>query len=88
MSNYCGTCRYDVKQRTGDDACPFNYLYWDFMARHRERFENHPRMAMMIRNLDRIDSEELVQIRRAATTFRDALEYDGATPVAAPSPIR
>ena len=58
------------------------------MARHRERFRNHPRMAMMIRNLDRIDAGELVQIRRAATTFRDSLEYDGATPVAAPSPIR
>ena len=87
MSNYCGGCRYDVKQRTGDDACPFNYLYWDFMARHRERFENHPRMAMMIRNLDRIDADELVQIRRASTTFRDALEYDGVAPISAPSPI-
>ena len=87
MSNYCGSCRYDVKKRTGDDACPFNYLYWDFMARHRERFENHPRMAMMIRNLDRIDAGELVQIRRAASTFRDSLQYDGAEPISAPSPL-
>lgn len=85
MSNYCGSCRYDVGKRTGDDACPFNYLYWDFMARHRERFENHPRMAMMIRNLDRIDAGELVQIRRAAQTFRDAIAYDGDTPIVAPS---
>ena len=88
MSDYCGKCRYDVKKRTGEDACPFNYLYWDFMARHRERFQNHPRMAMMIRNLDRIDAGELVQIRRAATTFRDSLEYDGTAPISAPSPIR
>jgi deoxyribodipyrimidine photolyase-related protein len=36
MSNYCGTCRYDVKQRTGPDACPFNALYWDFIARNRD----------------------------------------------------
>ncbi len=76
MSNYCGGCRYDVKVKTGDDACPFNVLYWDFLARHRERFANHPRMAMMIRNLDRIDAGELVQIRRAATVFRESLEYE------------
>jgi deoxyribodipyrimidine photolyase-related protein len=76
MSDYCGRCRYDVKARTGSDACPFNVLYWDFLARHRERFANHPRMAMMIRNLDRIAAPELVQIRRAATEFRESLAYD------------
>ena len=87
MSNFCGSCRYDVKARTGDDACPFNVLYWDFLARHRERFARHPRMAMMIRNLDRIDAPELVQIRRAATAFRESLVYDGPMPIAAPSPV-
>jgi deoxyribodipyrimidine photolyase-related protein len=76
MSNYCATCRYDVKEKTGDNACPFNVLYWDFLARHRERFANHPRMAMMIRNLDRMPAPELVQIRRAAAVFRESLEYD------------
>ncbi len=82
MSNYCGSCRYDVKAKSGADACPFNLLYWDFMARHRERFANHPRMAMMIRNLDRIPEPELVQIRRAANELRDSLAYDDspATP--------
>ena len=84
MSNYCGECRYDVKAKTGEDACPFNVLYWDFMARHRERFVNHPRMAMMIRNLDRMDAGDVVQIRRAATQFRDSLAYDGSAPIAAP----
>ncbi len=76
MSNYCSSCRYDVKARIGSNACPFNLLYWDFLARYRERFANHPRMAMMIRNLERIPESELVQIRRAATEFRDALAYD------------
>ena len=87
MSNYCRDCRYDVKQRLGETACPFNVLYWDFLARHRERFAKHPRMAMMIRNLDRIAPAELVQIRRAASVFRDSLEYDGEAPIGAPSPI-
>ena len=76
MGDLCTSCRYDPKQKTGDDACPFTVLYWDFLARHRERFANHPRMAMMVRNLDRIDGEELVQIRRAAQAFRDGMEWE------------
>ena len=83
MSDYCAGCRYDVKARTGDNACPFNILYWDFLARHRERFANHPRMALMLRNLDRIPAPELVQIRRAAHVFRESLDYDSETPVSA-----
>lgn len=86
MSDHCGKCTYDVKRRSGADACPFNVLYWDFLARHRERFANHPRMAMMIRNLDRIPEPELVQLRRQASEFRASLAYDGDAPITAPSP--
>ena len=86
MSDYCGDCRYDVKRRTGEDACPFNFLYWDFLARHRARFEKHPRMSMMVRNLDRIDARELVQLRRQADAFRASLAYDGDAPIVAPGP--
>ncbi|MCU0635464.1 MAG: cryptochrome/photolyase family protein [Gemmatimonadaceae bacterium] len=73
MSDYCGSCRYDVTQRTGPDACPFNLLYWDFLATHRERFARHPRMSMMVRHLDRMPEGELVQLRREASAFRDAV---------------
>jgi deoxyribodipyrimidine photolyase-related protein len=45
MSNYCKPCSYNVKKRVGGDACPFNALYWDFIARHHERFRKNPRMA-------------------------------------------
>jgi (6-4)DNA photolyase len=43
MSNYCGSCLYDVKQRTGSKACPFNALYWDFIARHRKKIGRESR---------------------------------------------
>jgi deoxyribodipyrimidine photolyase-related protein len=76
MSNYCASCRYDVKQRIGPDACPFNLLYWDFMARHRERFANHPRMRMMTKHLDTMPAEELVQIRREAEAFRSRVPLE------------
>lgn len=55
MSDYCGGCAYDVTERSGPNACPFNPLYWDFLSRHRDRFAANPRMAPIYRNWDRID---------------------------------
>ena len=56
MSDYCGSCAYRVKDRTGPRACPFNLLYWHFLNRHRARFEGNPRMAQMYRTWDRMDA--------------------------------
>ncbi|KIT14505.1 cryptochrome/photolyase family protein [Jannaschia aquimarina] len=55
MSDYCKHCSYSVSTKTGEGACPFNLLYWHFLNRHRERFENNPRMAQMYRSWDRMD---------------------------------
>jgi deoxyribodipyrimidine photolyase-related protein len=76
MSNYCGSCRYDPARRTGERACPFTVFYWDFLSRHRDRFERNPRMAQMIRNLDRFSEEELVQITITAGALRRRLGID------------
>ncbi|MFM9956841.1 MAG: cryptochrome/photolyase family protein [Phycisphaerales bacterium] len=64
MSNYCKGCRYDPKQRTGENACPFNTLYWDFMIRHKQRFSKNQRMSMMVKNVDRMSKPEIIQITR------------------------
>ena len=55
MSDYCKSCAYKVKEKTGPDACPYNPLYWHFLTRHRERFQGNPRMAQMYRTWDRMD---------------------------------
>ena len=55
MSNYCKSCHYDVKDKLGDVACPFNALYWDFLIRHKDKFSSNPRMAQMYRNWERQD---------------------------------
>jgi deoxyribodipyrimidine photolyase-related protein len=73
MSNYCDGCRFDPGQATGENACPFTTLYWDFLARHRERFAAHPRTALMWRNLERKDSGEVRAIRAQAASLRQAL---------------
>jgi deoxyribodipyrimidine photolyase-related protein len=66
MSTYCKGCRHDVKHRQGPRACPYNSLYWDFLARHRDLLRTNPRMALVIKQLDRLEPVELAAIRAAA----------------------
>jgi deoxyribodipyrimidine photolyase-related protein len=73
MSNYCGSCAYDVKQRTGPKACPFNALYWDFISRHRSKIAGNPRMAQMVRTYDKFADDERARISDSAATFLDSL---------------
>ena len=54
MSDYCKGCSYKVKDKTGENACPFNLLYWHFLIRHRDRFQSNPRMGQMYRTWDRM----------------------------------
>lgn len=73
MSDYCGKCRYDVKKRVGEDACPFNALYWDFIARNERKLARNPRMAMPYRNWERMKEEDRAAIRERAARFLSSL---------------
>lgn len=66
MSNYCQGCRYDPKQAVGERACPMTTMYWSFLSRHRQKFENNGRMKFQIANLDKKDPAELKQILKQA----------------------
>lgn len=70
MSDYCKGCSYNKKARTGEDACPFNFFYWDFLDRHREKLSAQGRMNFILKNLDRMPAEELAEIRQMATSWR------------------
>jgi deoxyribodipyrimidine photolyase-related protein len=59
--------------RTGSDACPFNALYWDFIARHRDKISNNPRMAQAVRTYDRFHADEQQRIRDSAADFLASL---------------
>ncbi|MEB3887476.1 cryptochrome/photolyase family protein [Lyngbya sp. CCY1209] len=69
MSDYCRGCGYDRGDRTGERACPFNFFYWDFLARHRDKLKSLGRMNLMLANLDRIDPEELDAIAEKAADW-------------------
>ena len=73
MSDYCAGCHYDVKAKAGPRACPFNLLYWHFIARHRERLARNPRMAQMVRTWDRFSPDKQQQLARDAKAFLASL---------------
>jgi deoxyribodipyrimidine photolyase-related protein len=66
MSNYCESCTYNHKKRLGEDACPFNSLYWNFLDDKRSQLQNNHRMGMMYRLLDKIPAQELAALKERA----------------------
>ena len=77
MSDYCGNCRYSPKVKTGDGACPFNLLYWDFIARNEKRLKGNPRMNRTYATLARMDAGKVATIRSEASAFFDSLVATG-----------
>jgi deoxyribodipyrimidine photolyase-related protein len=73
MSDYCRGCAYDVNDAVGENACPFNYLYWDFMARHARTLSGNPRLAMPLASLKRMSTEKLLGMRHNAKEFLASL---------------
>jgi deoxyribodipyrimidine photolyase-related protein len=72
MSNYCGECRFDPRQRVGPDACPFTSLYWDFLARNRDTLLGNHRMARQLSAAKRLS--DLPEVRARAAEVLDRLE--------------
>ena len=74
MSDFCSGCAYDVKQKTGLNACPFNYLYWAFLIRQRDRLAKNPRLAMPYRTIAGWTPERQAAIVAEAEVFLEKLE--------------
>ncbi len=73
MSDYCRGCKFDVKKRTGEGACPFNSLYWDFLGRNRTLLGRNHRLLRMYDGWDRFDEAEQGRIKAQAAEFLGAL---------------
>ncbi|MGR8946662.1 MAG: cryptochrome/photolyase family protein [Gammaproteobacteria bacterium] len=69
MSDYCKKCHYKVAQKTGDSACPFNYLYWDFISRHEQKLRDNVRLKFAYRTWDKMTSRRKEEIAASAANF-------------------
>ena len=69
MSNYCGSCHYNVKEKLGEKACPFNSLYWHFLDEKKQHFANNQRMSMMLALLRKMKPEELAATKEKAISI-------------------
>ena len=85
MSDYCGGCRFDPKVRTGENACPFNFLYWTFLHHFRPQLEANSRMKMPLANVDKIGPAEMRLMMLERKQFIQ-LHVDGRAYGAAPTP--
>jgi deoxyribodipyrimidine photolyase-related protein len=72
MSDYCRKCPYDPKSATGDDACPFNALYWDFLMRNEETFAQNHRMSMIMKGLSAKSGDWRYGISNKADQLRES----------------
>ena len=71
MSDYCKNCSYKVHKKSGPEACPFNYLYWNFLDRNREKLESNFRVNMMYMNYDRMSKDKKNNI------YEDSIRFIG-----------
>jgi deoxyribodipyrimidine photolyase-related protein len=74
MSNYCDSCHYSASKKTGDNACPFNSLYWHFYDRHTSKFAKNPRIGMMYRTWEKMDDEKKEAIVSQAEKYLEKIE--------------
>jgi deoxyribodipyrimidine photolyase-related protein len=73
MSDLCKDCAYDVKQKSGADACPFNRLYWAFLIKNKDKLSGNPRLAMPYRTLANWTNQRQKEILADADDFLSQL---------------
>ncbi|MBB3763353.1 cryptochrome/photolyase family protein [Sphingomicrobium lutaoense] len=74
MSDYCPSCPYKVSKKVGEDACPFNALYWHFLDRHRDKLGNNHRLSRVYSTWDRMHEARREEYRQSAENFLATLE--------------
>ncbi len=74
MSDYCTGCKYKVNKKAGEQACPYNYLYWNFIDRHRDKLVGNHRLAQVYRTWDRMSEERHLEVKEDSQRFLHQLK--------------
>ncbi len=73
MSNYCKNCHYDYRKKEGEEACPFNYLYWNFLIKNKRTLDSNHRMRMIYSTLSKMDNKKIKTIKHDSKLFLERL---------------
>ncbi|MGK7930544.1 MAG: cryptochrome/photolyase family protein [Microcystaceae cyanobacterium] len=76
MSDYCKGCCYNPKAKTGENACPFNFFYWDFLIRHQDQLKSQGRMNLVLSHLKKMDNSDREVIQTQAAQWRKHYNID------------
>jgi deoxyribodipyrimidine photolyase-related protein len=74
MSDYCGNCHYSHDKKVGENACPFNSLYWNFFDQHAEKLNSNPRLGMMLNVWKKMNPEDQSAILMQASFYLEQIE--------------
>jgi deoxyribodipyrimidine photolyase-related protein len=74
MSNFCSGCAFNPEEMLGETACPFNALYWDFIARNEGKLKGNQRLNYTFAGLNAMKPEKRQAIRAKAADTLQALE--------------
>lgn len=75
MSDYCESCVYDVSAKTGENACPFNSLYWDFLSRNEDKLKENMRLKFSFRNWHSFEKEKKENILQRASELKNSHNF-------------
>ncbi len=67
-------CAYKVSQKNGEDACPFNYLYWNFLIQNKGKLRGNHRLGLIYKSLERMDKNKLSLIKTDSDRFFASLD--------------
>ncbi len=70
MGGPCKGCRYDPALRDGEKACPYTTLYWDFLMRHQPLLSKNARMALQVKNVERMTDSQREAVAQRADAIR------------------
>jgi len=74
MSDYCKNCDYKVSKKNGEDACPFNYLYWNFLLSNKDKLKKNHRLSLIYKSLERMDDAKINSIQSDSIKFFKSLD--------------
>ena len=74
MSDYCKNCDYKVTKKNGEDACPFNYLYWNFLLSNKDKLKKNHRLSLIYKSLERMDDAKINSIQSDSIKFFKSLD--------------